>query len=99
MIAALHEDQLVRVERGVEYGHVRTPGYLRGRHGRILEVVGGFPDPNVLARGGLGLPYRMLYRVAFCARDIWPEYAGSAADEIVADLYEHHLQAREDNDG
>lgn len=99
MIAALHEGQPVRVERRVEQGHVRTPGYLRGRQGRILEVVGAFPDPNVLARGGLGLPYRMLYRVAFCARDVWPDYSGADQDEIVADLYEHHLQVSEDTDG
>lgn len=99
MIAALQPGQPVRVAMHREQGHVRTPGYLRGRRGHILGVVGAFPDPNVLARGGLGLPYRMLYRVAFCAHDVWPDYTGAARDEIVADIYEHCLQASEDDDG
>lgn len=99
MIAALQPEQQVRVADRHEQGHVRTPGYLRGRRGRILEVVGAFPDPTMLARGELGLPYRMLYRVAFCAGDIWQDYAGPSGDEIIADLYEHWLEASEDDDG
>lgn len=98
MIAALQPEQPVRVADRHEQGHVRTPGYLRGRRGRIVQVVGAFPDPASLARGDLGLPYRMLYRVAFGASEIWQDYAGPPDDEIIADLYEHWLEASENDD-
>lgn len=99
MIPALCRYQPVRIVDRAASGHVRTPGYLRGRRGRILEVVGAFPDPTSLARGELGLPYGMLYRVVFRAGDVWPNYAGAPGDEIVADLYEPWLEASEEDDG
>lgn len=74
---------------------MRTPGYLRGKRGQISEIVGAFPDPNRLAQGELGIPYRMLYRVTFHAHDLWPDYVGGSRDAIVADLYEHDLQVSE----
>ena len=85
----------IRVGDRREPGHVRTPGYLMGREGRILRICGAFPDPGRLAEGGLGLPYRMLYRVAFRQRDLWPDYGGPDADDLVTDLYEHWLEPRD----
>ncbi|MSP89254.1 MAG: nitrile hydratase subunit beta [Alphaproteobacteria bacterium] len=76
-------------------GHVRTPCYLRGRRGRIIQVCGAFPDPELLAQGTLGIPYRVLYRVAFALYAVWPDYAGAPSDDLIADLYEHWLESEE----
>jgi nitrile hydratase len=73
-------------------GHVRTPGYLRGRVGEVVVVSGAYADPNKLARGEVGVPYRMLYRMAFDQHDLWPDYPGSRKDRLIADIYEHWLQ-------
>jgi len=94
MIPAFGPGQAVTVLDREAAGHVRTPRYLRGRTGRIMEVAGAYPDPERLAQGELGLPYRMLYRVVFRAAEIWPDYRGPAEDELVADLYEHWLEPR-----
>lgn len=95
-------DQTVRVlhrpRDGGGDGHVRTPAYLRGRTGRIIDIAGSFPDPAVLARGGLGLPYRTLYRVAFRSDALWSGQDHAPADEVVADLYEHWLVPQEVTD-
>lgn len=102
MKPAFRPEQTVRVldrpRDGGGGGHVRTPAYLRGHPGRILTVEGSYPDPTALARGELGLPYRMLYRVAFRAEHLWPGYDGPPDDEILADLYEHWLEALEESD-
>lgn len=92
MIPAFGPGQAVRVLDLPSPGHVRTPRYLRGMAGRVLEVAGPYPDPAMLALGDLGLPYRMLYRVVFRSAELWPGYGGPAHDELVADLYEHWLE-------
>lgn len=93
MIPRFAVGDTVRVSDRREPGHVRTPRYLMGRQGRILEVCGPYPDPGGLAKGELGLPYCMLYRVMFCQGDLWPDYDGPAADHVVTDIYEHWLQS------
>ncbi len=37
-------------------GHVRTPGYVRGKMGRVKRVLGEFKNPESPAHGGSGLP-------------------------------------------
>jgi hypothetical protein len=90
--------QTVRVARREPAGHVRTPRYLNGRLGRILSVSGAYPDPANLAESGLGLPYRMLYRVIFDMTDVWDDYRGEPADELVADIYDNWLEPVEKSD-
>lgn len=82
----------VRVRADAPRGHVRTPGYLRGRVGRVLRVHGAFRNPETLAYGGDGLPQRPLYLVCFRQADVWPRYAGSPDDTVYADIYEHWLE-------
>jgi len=72
-------------------GHHRTPGYLKGKEGRIERVHGAFPNPETRAYGATGLPEQPLYLVGFAARDLWPAYAGGAGDRLYADLFEHWL--------
>jgi hypothetical protein len=73
-------------------GHLRTPHYLRGRVGVVDDVAGCFANPEELAYGRDGRPERALYRVRFRQVDLWPDYAGAAADTAVADLFEHWLE-------
>ena len=76
-------------------GHVRTPGYLKGKAGWIESLVGEFPNPEELAYGFSGKPERPLYRVGFRQADLWDDYEGPAEDCLYADVYEHWLEPGE----
>jgi nitrile hydratase len=71
--------------------HCRTPFYLRGVKGEIAEVRGRFRDPSLLAFHKPGLPMRVLYRVRFKQKDVWPDYTGGPNDTVVADIFEHWI--------
>lgn len=87
--------QPVRVRRAFPPGHVRTPYYLRGRQGVVEGLAGRFANPEELAYGRDGLPKRALYRVRFRQAELWPDYAGPAADSAIVDIYEHWLEAED----
>jgi hypothetical protein len=82
----------VRVLSEDKPGHVRTPGYLRGKTGRVEAVLGEFRNPESLAYGDSGLPERPLYEVSFRQVDLWEGYSGPADDELYVDIYEHWLE-------
>lgn len=82
----------VRVRDSEKPGHVRTPGYLKGKTGRVESVLGEFPNPEDLAYGLSGLPERFLYKVSFRQADVWSDYEGPADDRLYADVYEHWLE-------
>ena len=97
MAARFGPDDPVLVRADEKTGHVRTPGYVRGKTGRIEEILGVFKDPEILAYGGSGLPKKPLYKVSFRQTDLWEEYAGSTGDTLYVDIYEHWLEpAREE---
>lgn len=83
----------VRVRTAFPPGHVRAPTYVRGKEGVVDAFAGAFANPEELAYGRDGLPARPLYRVRFRQRDLWPDYAGAAADTVTVDIYEHWLEA------
>ena len=85
----------VRVLPAEKPGHVRTPGYLKGKSGWIEAVIGRFPNPEDLAYGLSGLPERNLYKVGFKQEDLWVNYDGPAEDSLYADVYEHWLEPGE----
>jgi nitrile hydratase len=91
MTAKLLPGDAVRVRTAHPPGHVRTPFYIRGRNGVVEGVAGDFADPEELAYGRDGLPTRTLYRVRFRQTELWPDYAGSPGDTLVADLFDHWL--------
>jgi hypothetical protein len=82
----------VRVRADEKPGHARTPGYVRGKIGRIEKSLGTFKNPESLAYGGSGLPEKPLYKVGFRQTDVWDEYAGQANDVLYIDLYAHWLE-------
>lgn len=82
----------VRVPNVEKKGHVRTPDYVKGKHGLVTAVLGEFPDPESLAYGGAGLPEKPLYRVRFRQADLWEGYEGAEDDTLHVDIYEHWLE-------
>jgi nitrile hydratase len=82
----------VRVRDLPTPGHVRTPGYVRGKVGRVEAVRRPYRVPEGLAYGGAGLPEQVLYLVGFEQRALWAGYPGGADDRLVLDLYEHWLE-------
>jgi hypothetical protein len=82
----------VRVRELPVVGHMRTPGYVRGRLGWIERCHGRFPDPEQRAYGRDGLPAKALYLVRFHQADLWAGYGGPAADSLALDLFEHWLE-------
>jgi len=49
-------------------------------------------DPEELAYGFDGEPRRVLYRVRFRQRDVWPAYDSPSEDFIEVEIYEHWLE-------
>lgn len=89
--ATFRVGDFVIVKSGPPETHCRTPTYLRGARGRIVEQVGRYPNPSLLAFHKPGLPKIWLYRVCFDQTGLWNQYKGSQRDTVVADLYEHWL--------
>jgi nitrile hydratase len=42
-----------------------------------------------------GEPKRRIYRVRIPQTELWPDYAGTAADKLEIEIFEHWLQAAE----
>jgi hypothetical protein len=82
----------IAVKRSFPPGHRRTPYYIRGKRGVIERVCGTFPNPEELAYGFDGEPKRVLYRVRFKQKEVWPEYDGPDSDRIEMEIYEHWLE-------
>jgi nitrile hydratase len=81
----------VVVKRRFPPGHRRTPAYIRGKAGTIERICGAFPNPEELAYGFDGEPKKVLYRVRFRQKDVWPQYHGGEHDIIEMEIYEHWL--------
>lgn len=91
-MTAFEPGDRVRVRAAEKPGHVRTPGYLKGKEGRIDSVLGTFRSPEDLAYGLSGEPERPLYKVEFVQTEVWDGYQGPASDRLYADLYEQWLE-------
>ena len=81
----------VAIKRAFPPGHRRTPYYIRGKEGVIERICGAFPNPEELAYGFDGKPAKVLYRVRFQQKHVWPEYKGPARDIIEMEIFEHWL--------
>jgi nitrile hydratase subunit beta len=85
----------VRIDDRAVLGHCRTPWFLRGKTGVIVEQLGAFKDPERLAYHRPGYPAQRLYAVRFRQTELWPDYAGPAHDHLDADIYESWLIPQE----
>lgn len=84
----------VRVADAYPPGHVRTPAFLRGRHGTVIRHFGAFANPERLAYGMNGLPKLNLYQVLFTMDEVWHgDGAYAPTDTVTADIFEPWLEA------
>jgi nitrile hydratase beta subunit-like protein len=72
-------------------GHVRTPFYVRGKTGEVVELCGYYLNPEDLAVGNTAGPAIPLYRVNFRQTTLWRNYAGSPLDTLCIEIYDHWL--------
>jgi len=73
-------------------GHVRTPKYVRGAVGRIVEFLGSYRNPERLAYGESDAEPLALYRVEFRLDHLFPNYSGHHDDVLTVDIYENWLE-------
>jgi hypothetical protein len=85
-------NQRVRVRPDYPPGHLRTPFYARGRVGTVERVLAAFVNPEEEAYGRLAGPRKVLYRVRFALRELWPDYAGPAHDTVDVEIFEHWIE-------
>ena len=74
----------------VDYHH-RTPGYVKGKMGRVTAFSGFFHNPENRAHHGSGLPMIGLYRVEFQQNHLWDNYTGPTKDSLQMDIFEQWL--------
>lgn len=82
----------VRVADRNPGGHCRTPWYVRGKVGRVVQFYGAFGNPESQAYGGSGLPKQPLYQVKFDQIGVWARYKGPPKDAICVDVFQHWLE-------
>ena len=75
--------------------HHRTPWYIKGRNGVVIEFVGMHVNSETRAYGGTGLPKLPIYVVEFDQTVLWSDYAGSPSDKLWIDVNEHWLERAE----
>ena len=90
-----HVGDRVAVRAAYPICHVRTPYYIRGKHGVIERLCGAYSNPEELAYARPGLPRQPLYRVRFLQQDVWAHYAGQPEDVVEVEIYQHWLEARD----
>ena len=82
--------EFVRVKSIYRSGHIRTPGYVRGKTGQIRTIHGSFPNPEKRAYGGDGFPKVPLYGVSFELAELWNK--NSKNMKMIVDIFEHWLE-------
>lgn len=79
----------VRVKAEFVGGHVRAPGYVRGKTGRIVGVSPAYHFPDAAAHGLHGGKQRT-FDVCFRTAELWPDAADEA--EVVVGLFHSYLE-------
>ena len=80
-----------RVHVRVEHisGHVRAPGYVRGKTGVVVGVSPAYPFPDAHAHG-IHADDEPTYDVRFDSLDLWPDSADPA--QVHVGLFESYLE-------
>lgn len=84
--------QAVRIADRDPPQHNRTPIYVRGLTGVVERICPAFGQPELLAYGGDGKPDQIVYRVRLKQSDVWPDYRGTAHDDLEVEIFEHWLE-------
>jgi hypothetical protein len=84
--------QRVRIADRTPPVHHRVPAYAKGQVGVIERICGMHGQPEKFIRGN-GEPKTRLYRVSIAQTELWPTYAGTNADRLDIEIFEHWLEA------
>lgn len=79
----------VRVREDHVPGHVRMPGYIRGKTGVVVGVSPAYPYPDAHAHG-LPAEDEPTYDVQFRTEDLWP--GSSDAARVHVGVFESYLE-------
>jgi hypothetical protein len=82
---------LVRTRTVTTDDHIRLPGYVHGRVGRVIGVRGTFACPEPRAHGDRNGRREPVYAVEFTAAELW----GSGSHTVSVDVCQHYLLRRE----
>jgi nitrile hydratase subunit beta len=79
----------VRVRLDSAPGHMRMPGYIRGKEGVVVGVSPAYPFPDAHAHG-VPSEDEPTYDVRFRAQDLWPDSSDPAL--VHAGVFESYLE-------
>jgi len=79
----------VRVKNEFISGHVRMPGYIRGKTGVVVGVSPDYPFPDAAAHN-LQAQHEPTYDVQFCSEDLWPQASDRALVHV--GVFESYLE-------
>jgi nitrile hydratase subunit beta len=71
----------VRVKNEYVPGHVRMPGYIRGKSGVVVGISPPYPFPDA-AGHSMQAPMEPTYDVRFRSRDLWPDSCDDALNHV-----------------
>jgi nitrile hydratase beta subunit len=73
--------ETVRVKNEYVPGHVRMPGYIRGKTGVVVSLSPPYPFPDAAAHN-MQATMEPTYDVRFRARDLWPDSCDDAMNHV-----------------
>lgn len=73
--------ETVRVKNEYVPGHVRMPGYIRGKTGTVVSISPPYPYPDAAAHN-MQATMEPTYDVRFRARDLWPDSCDDAMNHV-----------------
>ncbi|MBM3643979.1 MAG: nitrile hydratase subunit beta [Alphaproteobacteria bacterium] len=79
----------VRVRTEHVPGHVRAPGYIRGKTGIVVDITPAYPFPDAHAHG-IHAEDEPTYDVRFRTEELWPGSADRA--EVHVGVFESYLE-------
>ena len=79
----------VRVKLDFVPGHIRMPGYIRGKSGVVVGVSPAYPFPDAHAHG-IHAEDEPTYDVRFRSEDLWPQGSDSALVHV--GVFESYLE-------
>ena len=79
----------VRVRSDYVLGHVRMPGYIRGKTGVVVGISPAYPFPDAHAHG-IEAADEPTYDVRFSAEELWPNSADPAFVHV--GVFESYLE-------
>lgn len=79
----------VRVKNEFVSGHVRMPGYIRGKCGVVVGITPAYPFPDAAAHN-LQSQDEPTYDVAFDSQELWPQAADPATVHV--GVFESYLE-------